>query len=758
MFSQEDVQDIYPLSPMQEGMFFHANYEKESLAYREQMSYVLQGKLDLDFVKKSFNELLKRHDILRTAFIQKSKNRSLQVVLKERKIDFFTKDIRDLNDQKDVRNDFKEKDKLVGYDLAKDVLMRISILRLADDRYEFIWSNHHILMDGWCRGILIKEFIEIYTSLVQVRTHGLQKTKPYRLYIEWLENQDKALAQEYWREYLEGFREGSFIAENSEHPKKKEFDRETYDFQLDEILTNKLVQQAGNLSTTLSTIIQVSWGVLLSKYYGRKDVVFGVVVSDRPEEIVGVESMIGLFINTVPLRIKFETDTTFASLIDQVHNSSLMSRQYRYYPLSEIQSVSDLKHQLLDHIMVFENYPLAEELEVFEKTENENALFEVDDVHAFEQTNYDFNIIINPGSKLQITFGYNTYSFTENLIQQLSAHLINIIGAIAENAEINICDFSLIQEDEKSKVLNMSERFYENGRLIAKDNLEVIASASYMAQMRSNDSISKQSKNVFILDDKKRMLPIGATGEIFVSDKVDLASGISIEDGIVPDQLQATGDLARWNTSGDIEVIGRSDQKECLFGKNIPLHAIEWLMMSHDEIGNVITFVYESVNKSKHIVAYYESDSIEDEEAIKTYLQTELPDYLVPEYLVNFSKIKEQLTGKIFDKINSKSHFESWILGHQEIGDEVEQKLLQMWQQILDKTEIGRLDNFFSIGGDSLKLTKLFNLIDTDFAELLEVTDLFDNATIHKQASLINSKLTKSTDDSQESDFQVMDF
>lgn len=211
MPQQPEIQDIYPLSFMQEGMLFHSLYDEQSRAYFEQASFTIHGQLDLERFQKSMDAVFDRYEIFRTAFIYKNVAKPRQVVLKHRHCHIHFEDISHLNerDKEHCTEAFKEQDKSKGFDLQTDVLMRISILKWAPDRYVCIWSHHHILMDGWCLGIVIKDFLHIYQALDKGRLPDMPPVQPYGTYIKWLMQQDREEAAVYWKKRLQHFEKAS---------------------------------------------------------------------------------------------------------------------------------------------------------------------------------------------------------------------------------------------------------------------------------------------------------------------------------------------------------------------------------------------------------------------------------------------------------------------------------------------------------------------------------------------------------------------
>ncbi|HLP61954.1 MAG TPA: condensation domain-containing protein, partial [Candidatus Deferrimicrobium sp.] len=287
--------DLYALTPMQEGMLFHAAFDHTSHSYFEQTSYRLYGELNIEWVEKSLNELLKRHDILRTAFVYEDIERPVQVVLKDSAIDFYFEDISGITENEKYIDEFKIKDRERSFALSSGSLMRVAIFRKADMNYEFIWSGHHILMDGWCLGILIREFFEIYHSYLENRPHRLTPVTPYRSYIQWLEKQDREASVYYWQNYLDSFAEQTGVPKlkTGLHEGKK-YKNETVSFTFSAQETAAFYQLAAAHDITVNILAQVMWGILLSKYNGKDDVIFGAVVSGRPSQLPGVETMVGL--------------------------------------------------------------------------------------------------------------------------------------------------------------------------------------------------------------------------------------------------------------------------------------------------------------------------------------------------------------------------------------------------------------------------------------------------------------------------------
>ncbi|MCU0286952.1 MAG: amino acid adenylation domain-containing protein [Acidobacteria bacterium] len=455
------LEDIYSLSHMQEGMLFHALYDIKSSAYFEQVSYRLIWELEPVIVVKSLNRLFERYDILRTVFIYEDIERPIQLVLKNRQVEFFYKDLIDEPNSKNKDayiKAFKEKDRQRSFDLSRDILMRVAVIRISLSEYEFIWSHHHILMDGWCTSILITEFFEIYKNYQEGKTCLLPDVKPYRVYIQWLEKQDRKKSKNYWAAYLDGYEQlnGIPLAQIREKNVNEKYCGHAEILLIEKNYSEKLARIAAAANVTLNTVIQALWGILIGKYNNSTDVVFGAVVSGRPSEIPGIERMIGLFINTVPIRIRWEEKNVFKYLIRKIQDEAIENESHHYYSLADIQAASFLKQDLLDHILIFENLPIAEQIEGLAERSPKNStrsLWKLSNIESFEQTNYNFNLTIIAGEQLALKFEYNALIYQQEDVQQLAQCFNSLVMQITAHEEMQIRELTLISEKEKECIL-----------------------------------------------------------------------------------------------------------------------------------------------------------------------------------------------------------------------------------------------------------------------------------------------------------------
>ncbi len=489
--SNDNLKDIYPLSPLQEGMLFHAMLNEgqsnkrlnmtrdlkvknltpppiaSTAAYFMQTSFGIEGELNLAFFEACWNVLVARHDILRTVFIHKGSDRPLQVVTRKGSIDFrfeanisFGSDLSDAQ-QREYLAKFRNRDRDEGFDLMRKTPMRVSVFKKSERSFEVVWSHHHLLIDGWCVGILMSEFFEAYSVLRQGGIPEMKPEAPYSAYIRWIENLDIQSTINYWRDYLQGYDHPAVL------PKKPstDFRPEMLVLEIEPETVENLKRFAFGNQVTVNTVFQTAWALVLGRYSGADDVVFGATVSGRPAQVADIENMVGLFINTVPVRIRINPEKTVAQLVRDVQADALKSEPHHYGSLADVQAATSLKQELLDHVMVFENLPLADELIGLEQ--KYSLGFCIKDVKVFDQTNYDLIIVVEPAQKMWAEFRYNAAVFSGDLMERMKEALRTVISSIASCADISIgrLRLSLMSKAEQ----NERDSFIKSAQEISED-------------------------------------------------------------------------------------------------------------------------------------------------------------------------------------------------------------------------------------------------------------------------------------------------
>ena len=449
--NKEDIKSVYALSPMQEGMFFHYLLDPQSPAYFEQMVYKIAGDLHLDTLEKSFERLFERHDVFRTLFVYKNTESPRQIVLKKLRQPLAFRDFSSLpgGALAEAVAAFRENDRRKGFDLSRGAPVRCALLKLPGNQYEIVVSFHHIIMDGWCTGILIEELGILYEALKAGRPDGVPEPVPYEAYIQWVRKKDLGKGVAFWKTYLDGLEQQARVPETRQRGSRPA-ERAEESFSLPAQLLTQLRAVAATHGVTLNVAFETIWGVLLQKYNNCHDVAFGAVVAGRDPRFAGIDRMIGLFINTVPVRVQAPPATPFRELLQRVQADLLAATAFEYVPLVEIQAASPLKNALINHILVFENYPVKTGEAQSGGGSGDFTLVGFDD---FEQTNYDLTVMVIPSDTLEVKIQYNPDVYHPKVIGNIRRHLLRIVGQVIANPGVAVGNIDILDPRERERLL-----------------------------------------------------------------------------------------------------------------------------------------------------------------------------------------------------------------------------------------------------------------------------------------------------------------
>jgi amino acid adenylation domain-containing protein len=465
----KNVEDFYPLSPMQQGMLFHSLYAPESGVYVEQMSCTLQGPLDVAAFEQAWKQEIARHSILRTGFVGEGLKEPVQVVHRRVDLPMEQHDWRSLSsvEQDRRREDFLETERRRGFNLSDPPLMRLALMRMADETYAFVWTYHHILLDGWSMPLLFQEVFALYGAYSQGQVPQLRPPRPFRDYVIWLKRQDMGQAEAFWRRTLKGFTAPTPLVVDwpvsSEADEQEQYDEQEITLSVTQTTAlQSLVQQH---QLTLNTLVQGAWALLLSRYSAEGDVVFGATVSGRPPDLEGSEFMMGLFINTLPVRVQTPPDAVLSSWLRELQAQQAELRQYEYSPLVEIQGWSNVPRglPLFESILVFENYP------VDTSTGTQQGRLAIRDIRSVEQTNYPLTVVAGVDEELLIRIVYGRHRFDTGTIERMLGHLRTLLEGMAEDPARRISALPLLTAAEEEAVLaewNATDSAYPKDRCV----------------------------------------------------------------------------------------------------------------------------------------------------------------------------------------------------------------------------------------------------------------------------------------------------
>ncbi|MGB8192824.1 MAG: amino acid adenylation domain-containing protein, partial [Chitinophagaceae bacterium] len=441
------IEGLYRLSPLQEGVLFHGLYDTNGGAYLLQKSCEL-GALDLSVFQRSWNELMQRHSILRSSFYHNAFRIPVQAVYSNIKMPVVLIDYTHLNEaeQAEQVHLFEEKDRHTNFDFAAAPLTRITLIRLQENRYKMVWTTHHLILDGWSVPVLIEEFLNTYDALLQGKPSVAVKQDRYEDYIRYIEQLDKEKEEQFWRGYLHGLESSSllpFIAAASERTRGvNEFRSQS--LILDSTLTGRIDAYVRKHHVTLNTLMQGVWAYLLHGYTGSEQVVYGVTVAGRPEDLPGMEKRVGMYINALPLFTKIEHEQNVIDWLQLIQQDQMLSREHQYASLSKIQNWIGLPGELFDSMITFQNFPVEELLAAHKGS------LQVSSMWIHEQTsNYPFSIRVILGDEINVQFIYKEELLDLVYVNMVKGHFERVLLQFITNVESRLGEISLLTDTEQ---------------------------------------------------------------------------------------------------------------------------------------------------------------------------------------------------------------------------------------------------------------------------------------------------------------------
>jgi amino acid adenylation domain-containing protein len=437
------IEDLYPLSPMQAGLLFHGLYAPATEIYFEQITCTLRGDLDAEAFRHAWQHLVGRHAVLRTAFLWEGLDEPLQVVRRGVEMPWTEEDWRGTADPDARLATFAAEDRRHPFDLRRAPLMRAALLRTGEREHRFVWSFHHLLVDGWSLPPLFADVFALY--------HGESLAPPaltYRDFVAWLERRDRAADERYWRQALAGVTGPTPLPWDAAAPPSARADEfAQHESLLPEPATAALAAFARERGLTLNTVLQGAWSLALSRWTGEREVLFGAVAAGRPPELPGFETALGLFINTLPVRVDADPDRPLSAWLAALQNAQSEARHHEQAPLAEIQRWSGAagREPLFESLLVFENYPL--DPAVVERTGD----LELADVHAVERTSFPLSVAVIPGARLRVRLTHDR-RLEPATGDRLLAWLTRLLDRFVASPDLPLDRFELLSDAERQQL------------------------------------------------------------------------------------------------------------------------------------------------------------------------------------------------------------------------------------------------------------------------------------------------------------------
>lgn len=573
-----NVEKIYDLTPLQKGMLFHNIYNPESIAYLEQATLHFYEYIDVEKMINSFELLQQRFDVLRTAFYYRVASCPKQVVLKFRKLDCTYIDLIEKNERqkKTIIGNYKKNDFKKKFDLEKDSLMRIVIFRENKNQFTVIWSFHHIIIDGWSISLLIKELLDYYFQLISGAKKEkliieVQKRKKeessFSDYVEKLSTLDTTRALKFWSNYLRGYQN---IAEFPIRRVNKYAEQvDEIEFLFSEEFTRRLQKKSEQLSVTVSTILETVWGITLQHYTGVEDVVFGKLVSGRNIDISDIERIVGMCMNTIPVRIETCPNIKIRELLSKIQEDALDCSEYDFCPLYDIQEETEVGNKLIRTLYVFENIYTGNNYDVLKEIKMESE-------ELVDQVEYPVMLTgLMNGLQLKLYLTYNPQVLGIEEMKSVLNHYKMVLSDVINDSEKKVADILRACKSEEHYIYVSWDDF------VKVNTADVIGSLEYNINMQNVDI-----ERIFIVIVNHRCI----CGWNILGRICACVNSITKKMMLDTDEMIDLNLVGRWVSAGKLEIVDKKRESKQYITTNSK-------SLPKSEVENKICNIYRSTMK-----------------------------------------------------------------------------------------------------------------------------------------------------------------
>ncbi|GHH09290.1 non-ribosomal peptide synthetase [Streptomyces lanatus] len=434
------VEDVLPLSPLQQGLLFHALFDEGAQdVYTMQSLVEIEGPLRPALLRTAAEELFARHANLRSAFLHEDLDDPVQVVLKQVPVHWA--------ERQGDEAEFIAADATARFDLTDPPLLRLTLVRRAPDRWLLILTNHHLLLDGWSIPLLVRELLQLYAAqLAPGTTPPLPAVRPYRDFLAWLASRDSEASADAWRAALAGATP-TMLSPTSAG--LVPVPPELHTLRLTEQLTTRVQEFARSRGVTVNTVVQGLWALLLARLTGRDDVVFGATVAGRPAELAGVESMIGLFINTVPVRVAVPPGERAGAFLRRLQDEQSRLMDHQHLGLTQIQRLAGAG-DLFDTLLVFENYPIDEASVAAAEA---SAGLRIVEVKGSGATHYPLTLAVLAERELGVVFEFRPDCYGRAAVERLAGRFERLLTAVLADPDAPLAELDVLAPEERSALL-----------------------------------------------------------------------------------------------------------------------------------------------------------------------------------------------------------------------------------------------------------------------------------------------------------------
>ncbi len=447
-----DLCDVYTTTSMQQGLLYHHQKGDAGGGYISQVWMQLNGPLDSVLFKQAWQQLINRHEAFRTAF---SDDNLYQLILEQGDLAWYEENLAELSAaaQQQAFSEYQAKDKRLDFDFSRAPLVRLALFKLNPRQHVFMITHHHCILDGWSMSQVLSEMILFYRALAT----GEEKVLPapvYKEYIHWLKSQDGEVAKAYWQKTLNSLQTSTPLSIDKIPEVRSQVGARELRWTMEDVDHKQLQEFARSHHTTLNIVIQGAWAYLLHRYSGEARVTFGAASSGRPADVHGIDSTVGLMVNSLPVVVDFEPGTPIRDWLNTLHKESVAREQHGYLSLVEIQKCSAIEDgsSLFDSLVGFQNYPVDEGIFGPPQGTTQDQIW-IDDIFADEQTNYAITLMVEPMAELDFVISYRAEQFSADTIDSLARHLRQIITNMYSGEPSTIDDLCMLSANEQRQLL-----------------------------------------------------------------------------------------------------------------------------------------------------------------------------------------------------------------------------------------------------------------------------------------------------------------
>lgn len=695
----KNVDDLLPLAPLQALQFAHALAEPHSPLLVEQFRASLVGRLDGAAFTRAWETVVTRHAMLRAAPAWEGLKKPVLVIHRHIDVPVAELDWRDLNEQEQSQrlNELLEKDRQQGFELHRAPLWRIHLIRLADERWQFLWTCHHLLLDGWSLGIVLREVFACCAAQLQSQPASLPAAGSFREFHAWLAKQDSSSSDAFWHEQLAACQPlGAFPLE------RQVFDPPAADRGHGEIghvvpqtTSARLRDRAKELRAGESDLLQTTWAILLARHFERDDIMFGVAVSGRPHALPLVDTIVGPFVNNVPRKVRIALDEPWRDICLRIQESGRAAQPHEHVPLADIARAAGIatERRLFDTLLVIENYPLGD------SSSQRVGDLQISNIHGTATSAYPLTLIALPGEKLRLRLLHDSQRIPLDVAQAILDQFIALLANLLDQPAARVGELAL--------------------------------------SLPTNERAAVQ-----VIDSAGRPAPVGLPGELCCS-----------IDGGTP---RCTGYRAQWLRDGKLEYLGSAKAPLRVGRFAVDPAEVSRVIELHPLVAAVAVLGTTGRDGQTLLAAYVEPRAasrvaIDSGEhglllgQIRHFAEARLPAYMIPTAWRVLGAIPRNKKGQVDTATLPEPMRARGITSTAYVAprDAIEARVAAVWSQVLGVQPVGVTDSFLDLGGYSSLAVTLLTRLEYEFARRLPLAALFEDPTVAHLAELLRREAAK---------------